>query len=152
MRRVIVALIVALMFGAGTVRAGRTARAILYVPSVNLIAPVTAEIPIVNRDYDMDVVGQGVGHLAGTAWLNDDWARIVLAGHNTGLFGALNAVQVGDVLWLWDAEHIEQYTVVVVSIVPNTDTRWLQPTDAETLTLITCDGDLRRVVHSERSQ
>lgn len=49
-------------------------------------------LPIVGYEYDMDAIGQGVGWLEGTAWVTDDWARIVLAAHNTGAFARLREV------------------------------------------------------------
>ena len=121
----------------------------LYIPRVALDVRV-GECAIVGDQYDTTQLGQGVCHLEGTATLEMDWARIVLAGHTPGGFADLPLLRAGDQVVLWDAARVEAYRVQTVAIVPAEDIRWLMPTADETLTLITCDGDRRLVVHALR--
>lgn len=114
-------------------------------------------LPIVGYEYDMDAIGQGVGWLEGTAWVTDDWARIVLAAHNTGAFARLREVERGMWVYVADWPHstrVEGYRVTLVTLTTPDDVSWLQPTPGETLTLITCAGEgdaLRLIVHAERA-
>lgn len=132
------------------------ARGWLFVPDIWLSAPVGV-IPLVDSVYDMDAIGQGVGWLEGTAWVTDDWARIVLAAHNTGAFARLREVERGMWVYVADWPHstrVEGYRVTLVTLTTPDDVSWLQPTPGETLTLITCAGEgdaLRLIVHAERA-
>jgi len=146
-------LLVLLVFGAGLAltreahAADRTMH--LYIPRLALDVPVS-ECVIVDGWHDTSQLGDGICHLEGTATLAHDWARVVLAGHTPGGFSRLVDVQRGDQLVLWDGARVEAYTVALVTIVEVSDTQWLMPTDDETLTLITCAGAQRRIVHATR--
>jgi LPXTG-site transpeptidase (sortase) family protein len=123
----------------------------LYIPALALDKPI-GECPLVDRAYDTTHLGQGVCHLEGTATLEDDWARIVLAGHTPGGFSNLHRLRVGDDVLVWDAQTVEHYRVVLITITTPDDTSWLFPTQTETLTLITCTSgtSYRLVVHADR--
>jgi len=114
-------------------------------------------LPIRDGVYDMFAVGEGVGWLEGTAWVDDDWARIVLASHNYGAFSRLHELEVGAWIYVADYPHtllVEGYRVTLITTTTPDDVAWLQPTENETLTLITCTGahdELRLIVHAERA-
>lgn len=121
----------------------------LYIPRL-LLDVAVSECPIVDSEYDTSQVGRGVCHLEGTATLAMDWARIVLAGHTPGGFEHLHELRAGDQIVLWDARRVETYSVQLVTVTDVGDLRWLQPTAAETVTLITCVGARRLIVHATR--
>ena len=127
-------------------RAAAADHARLYIPRLSMDAPID-ECALVDRDY---VIGDGVCHLEGTATIEHDWARMVLAGHSPGVFANLVYLEVGDQVMVWDAGAVEVYRVVLITVTTIDDTRWLMPTDTETLTLITCAGDARLIIHAER--
>lgn len=122
----------------------------VYIPRMGLFARV-GECAIVDGWHDTSQLGDGVCHLEGTATLDYDWARIVLAAHDYGAFADLHELRAGDSVLLWNAHAIELYTVVESRVVDVSDTRWLAPTDDETLTLLTCEGARRRAVHAVRT-
>jgi len=121
----------------------------LYIPRLNLVARV-GECPIVDGWHDTTALGNGVCHLEGTATIDHDWARIVLAGHTPGAFEGLADLREGDQVLVWNARAVEVYRVVLITMARVEDVQWLMPTDGETLTLITCRGVDRLIVHAER--
>ena len=146
MRNFVVTLVIlALVWCALPARADSGAMRV-YIPRIGLDLPV-GECPLVDGYH---IIGSGVCHLEGTATIDHDWARITLAGHTPGIFSDLVYVREGDQIMLWNSGAVEIYRVVLIAVTTVDDTQWLQPTTAETLTLITCAGDLRRVVHAER--
>jgi len=122
----------------------------VYIPRLGLVRPI-GECPIVDRIHDTSALEQGVCHLEGTATLDYDWARIVLAGHSNGAFAELHDLRAGDSVIVWDAHTVEVYTVTDLHTVAVADTRWLMPTREETLTLITCAGDDRLIVNVRKN-
>jgi LPXTG-site transpeptidase (sortase) family protein len=92
----------------------------------------------------------GAAWLEGTAWLDYDWARIVLVGHTPGVFNRVHELQLGDLIILSDIGGVEWYAVELTQLATVDDVHWLMPTDTETLTLITCEGTMRRVVQAKR--
>jgi LPXTG-site transpeptidase (sortase) family protein len=119
----------------------------VYIPRLAL-SVVVSECPLVDRLYDTSQLGQGVCHLEGTATIDDTWARIDLAGHTPGGFSDLYLLRIGDDVLVWNTRQVERYQVVEITTTDPYDTRWLFPTPLETLTLITCDGPRRLIVHS----
>lgn len=119
----------------------------VYIPRLSMVEQV-GECPLIDREHDTTALGAGVCHLEGTATLDYDWARIVLAGHSYGAFEELYELRAGDSVLVWNAYTIEAYTVTDTHTVAVTDTRWLMPTQEETLTLITCAGDERLIVNA----
>lgn len=121
----------------------------LYIPRIGLNAEVT-ECALVNGWHDTTHLGSGVCHLEGTATIAHEWARVVLAGHTPGGFSNLVYVEAGDQIMIWDDYAVEVYKITLITMAAIDDTRWLMPTENETLTLITCNGDARLIVHAER--
>jgi sortase A len=123
----------------------------LYIPRLALSAPV-GECALVDHEYDTTRLGNGVCHLEGTATIDHDWARIVLAGHTPGAFSDLPLLRPGDDIVLWNARAVEVYRVELLVVVPVNDTSWLYPTATETLVLITCtqNAQQRLIVQAKR--
>lgn len=115
----------------------------LIIPGVLPYAPIYAA-PIddngtatIEDDYHQ-ISDYGVGHLEGTAWIDDGWGRVVLAGHNPGVFAPILTLQVGDRIII--VSHLAEYEFKVTRIeIVSNNRRWLAPTDKPTLTLITCE-------------
>jgi sortase A len=103
---------------------------VLAIPSVKLEAPIfegTGELTL-NR---------GIGRIEGTADV-DAAGNLGLAGHRDGYFRVLKDVHVGDIIDVQSLARTTRYRVTEVSIVEPTDVHVLAPTDASTLTLVTC--------------
>jgi sortase A len=103
---------------------------VLTISSVELVAPIfdgTAELTL-NR---------GIGRIEGTA---DVGARgnLGLAAHRDGFFRALKDVQVGDTVSVESLDGTIRYRVTELLVVEPADVYVLAPTDATTLTLVTC--------------
>ncbi len=68
--------------------------------------------------------------------------NVILAGHRTAEFRSLARLRAGDSLRLaWPVrggERLRDYRVAALAVVPPDDTSWLQPTDGDALTLVTC--------------
>ncbi len=106
----------------------------VIIPSIALYAPIHTA-PIVDN---MHQIGGGVGHLEGTTWVNDEWGRVVLAAHTPGKFAGLSALQIGDRIIVISDTGAYEFEVTTMTIIDD-DVRWLAPTEAYTLTLLTCD-------------
>lgn len=120
------------------------AKALLWIPVLSLLFPVTFDVPIVNHRYMMPD-DPGIGHLDGTAW---DQGNIVLAGHDYGLFADLDYIEVGQIILLLKSDQAIRFKVQSVQIVDVTETHWLNPTNETVLTLITCEGNQRRIIRA----
>lgn len=124
-------------------------RGMVYIPRLNLVRPITTA-RLMDRTYDLTDLGDGVAWLEGTAWLDLDWARIVLAGHTPGAFEDIRDLRRGDAIVIWDAHAVEVYYVTGTRVVSARDVSWLMPTAGETLLLLTCEGERRFVVQAQR--
>ena len=124
-------------------------RGYLLIPAIDLYRPV-GECALVDGWHDTTALGNGVCHLEGTTWIDDEWGRVALGGHTPGAFARLTEVGVGDVIILWDRAGIEVYRVTWRGSVPVSDIQWLMPTTEQTVVLITCDNADRLIIDSER--
>jgi LPXTG-site transpeptidase (sortase) family protein len=85
-----------------------------------------------------------VGHLQGTAWLNQT-GNVVIGGHSempdgtAGIFHRLYNVGIGDEVFLQDADLTRRYIVVNILSVDYRELSVVYPTTQNRLTLITCD-------------
>jgi sortase A len=108
--------------------------------------------------WDVTNLGMNVGHLQGTAWL-EDAGNIALSGHveladgRAGVFASLHELKPGDLVVLRQGGSERRYSVTEVKTVQPEDLTPLYPTIEERLTLITCgnynffqDTYLERVV------
>ncbi len=133
MRRLLVILcLVFLLMPIGTARAAPLGW--IIIPDVAMYSPI-GYAPIINREYIMP--SGGVVHLEGTTWVNDDWGRVVLAGHNPGMFAGLPDLTVGAQIVIVADGIVHDYRMTDRHITSD-DTGWLMPTKTPTLTLITC--------------
>lgn len=68
--------------------------------------------------------------------------NVIVAGHRTAEFRSLGRLRRGDTLRLaWPVrrgERLRDYRVAALAVVAPDDTTWLQPTDRDALTLVTC--------------
>lgn len=124
----------------------------LSIPSIWDYAKPIGYEPIVNRDYDLTDLGDGVAHLEGTTWIVDDWGRVVIAGHNPGAFSRIGEIAVGDLIEIHAViDHRLVSVVYVVSgVYPGvdpSDISWLMPTNDARLVLLACwDNEQTRII------
>lgn len=117
----------------------------IFIPSAGIIAPIT-QVYLDGVSWDVTRLGNNVGHLQGTSWLDDQPGNIVLSGHvelsdgRQGIFANLNSLQVGQVITLSRGSEQWNYMIVSVETVQPDDLTPLYPSDQARLTLITCDG------------
>jgi LPXTG-site transpeptidase (sortase) family protein len=123
---------------------GMVSEATLFIPKAAVSAPI---IPVFldGESWDVSQLGDNVGHLQGTAWL-DQPGNIVLSGHverrngRPGIFAALNDLSAGDEMIVMYSSIERRYRVAEVRTVEPDDLTPLYPTDSDMLTLITCDS------------
>lgn len=119
------------------------------IPAIGLFRPIY-EVPLVDHEWDLTALGNGVSHLGGTNWIDDDWGRVVLAGHTPGAFEQINTLGIGDEIVISDWDYMAIYRVIATyyeSDLSNIDI--LAPSITPSLLLITCEGAGRRIVISE---
>jgi LPXTG-site transpeptidase (sortase) family protein len=117
----------------------------LSIPSVALDTPV-ALAPLVDHDgaSTWEVPKFLAGHAERTAGAGER-GNAVLIGHVTSVtlgnvFERLNGVREGDVVQVFGGDQRFDYRVAEIRDVSRSDVSVLAPTDAPTLTLITCSG------------
>ncbi len=103
---------------------------VLRIPSLDL------EVPVFPSASDL-VMNRGAGVIDGMAYPHEP-GNIGIAGHRDGYFRVLKDIQVGDRLTLQTLLGPRQFTVNKLQIVEMDDTRLLQDTEEQTLTLVTC--------------
>jgi len=88
-----------------------------------------------------------VAHLSGQGmyWIGSN-VRVVLVGHNPGIFGSLFNLNVGDLVKIKVGSIWYTYSVTNKYITSVTDVGPVQPTPQNILTLITCWGTNQRLV------
>jgi LPXTG-site transpeptidase (sortase) family protein len=117
--------------------------AYLTLPTANISSPVTT-FYLDGVSWAIDPWEDIVGHLEGTAWLNQT-GNIVIGGHSempdgsAGVFYRLYNVGMGDEIFLQDGDLIRRYIVVNILSVDYRDVSVVYPTTHNRLTLITCD-------------
>jgi LPXTG-site transpeptidase (sortase) family protein len=112
-------------------------------PAVSMSAPV---IPAgrVQGTWETRHLGDSVGHLVGTSWLDDPGGNIVLAGHvesNTGApgpFAYLFEAKVGDLVILREGTREEHYRVTSIKRVDPYDVSYVAQDGRKRITMITC--------------
>jgi sortase A len=104
--------------------------AILNIPDLSLEVPVYLGA----GDDNMDL---GAGLISGTA-APGEVGNMGIAGHRDGYFRALKDIQVGQVMSVMSDQDLQQYRVSEILIVDPLDVEVLDPTDHQSLTLVTC--------------
>ena len=124
----------------------------LSIPSIWSYAKPISFTPVVNGDYDLTQLGDGITHLGGTTWIVDDWGRAVIAGHNPGAFSRIGEIAVGDLIEIHAVidHQLVSVTYQISGVYPGVaieDTGWLLPTDDPRLVLMACwDNERSRIV------
>lgn len=113
----------------------------LIIPSIKLYAPIyTAPIDdagTLTRSDDYHTIDHPINHLEGTAWVDQGWGRVVLAGHNPGVFGRVPDLQGGERIIILSHTSAYEFTVVLVQVIEN-DRDVLAPTPGFQVSLLTC--------------
>ena len=117
----------------------------LIIPRIDMVTSITFA-PLVNRIHA--VPAHNAGWLEGTTWIDDTWGRVVLAGHNPGVFYRVGELVPGDLIVVVGQSGRVRYAVTSVEIVNRDAWQLLAPTQTPTLLLITClfDGSEDRIV------
>jgi LPXTG-site transpeptidase (sortase) family protein len=123
-------------------RGDRAANA-LRVNGADPLALGRIEIPrigikaIVREGTDDETLSLAVGHVRGTASPGEN-GNTVLAGHRDTFFWDLRDIRMNDRVRLVVPPRTYEYRVVSIEVVAPDDTRVLDPTKEEALTLVTC--------------
>jgi len=135
----------------------------IFIPTAG-ISQVIIDSLLEPDGWQVDHLGDRVGHLQGTAWLGET-GNIVLAGHvensdgNPSVFAEIGDLVVGDLVILSHLEQEYSYRVIEIKVVESSDLSVVYPVPGEEwVTLITCTGydfisgeyEQRTVVIAER--
>ncbi len=135
----------------------------LYIPKLEVKAPIFSNISGVDKDAYLKVLENGVAHYAGTN-LPGEAGRVFIFGHSSyyrnrpgnykTIFAKLNNLIQNDEIIIYYQQNKYSYRVTSKNIVNPDDTNVLLPTENKTLTLQTCwppgTTDKRLVVNSEQ--
>lgn len=116
----------------------------IVIPKLSVDAPVVLA-PIKDQTWQVDHLGQAVGHLEGTAPPGSD-SNLVLAGHVTlsasvyGPFAGLGQLTTGDQVIVYEGDQAFQYLVDGYQTVERTAVDVTYPTNTGQITLITCNN------------
>ena len=104
----------------------------IEIPKINLTAPIA-------EGTSQEVMKEYVGHFENTEVLN---GNVGLAAHNRGFpinyFARLKELKEGDEIIYKTKFGIKKYKVFLSTIITDTDWSYLQKSDKNTITLITC--------------
>lgn len=132
----------------------------LMIPKLDAQFDVPVQIvnvPLKDREWDVSGLGDYVGWLEGTTWMDDHWGNTVLAAHvqlgpeHKGPFWGLRDLVPGDEIIVIEGDF--EWVFEVQSVVPVDPDFWqaAAPTNEPTLTLITCTNwDRNYGVFSQR--
>ena len=109
----------------------------IKIPKINVDAPIRSGIT-------QDVLATAVGHFPDTTSWN---GNVALAGHNRGyrcnFFQNIKNLKVGDKIIYSTDKGERTYKIIVNKIIKQTDWSYLQGTNDNRLTLITCVENMR---------
>lgn len=103
---------------------------IIRIPAVDI------ELPVFDGTEEYSLT-RGAGRIEGTAPLGGA-GNTGLAAHRDGYFRALKNIKVGDDILIETLDDDHKYRIVDLSIVYPEDTYVLEPTETDSLTLVTC--------------
>jgi sortase A len=83
------------------------------------------------------ILRHAVGHISATA-LPGESGNVVLTGHRDSFFRPLRSIQPGDVITVKTLDGDFEYQVASTEVVLPSDVQVLQPSNENTLTLVTC--------------
>jgi LPXTG-site transpeptidase (sortase) family protein len=122
----------------------------LIIPSLSLYKPIQF-IPLIDKQYDLTELGYGAARLDGTVWDDVSWGRTVLVGHTPGGFEDINQLKMNDKIIILTKTAAFSYIVFDNFLTTVDDVQWLMPTTEHELLLITCEGELRRIIRARRT-
>ena len=102
----------------------------IEIPRLGIAAPV-------REGSEDETLRVAVGHIEGTARIGAP-GNAGLAAHRNTFFHPLRNVKIGDLVTVTTADGVFSYRVKGTRVVEPTDVSVLEPTPAETLTLVTC--------------
>lgn len=116
---------------------------LITFPGASMSAPI---IPAgrLQGTWETRHLGDSVGHLVGTSWLDDPGGNIVLAGHVEnasglpGPFAHLFEAESGDLVIVRDGLREEHFTVTSINYAESTEIGYVAQDGQRRLTLITC--------------
>jgi sortase A len=116
---------------------------LIVFPSASISAPI---IPAgrVQGTWETRHLGDSVGHLVGTSWLDGPGSNIVLAGHvesatgEPGPFAYLFQAHLGDTIILREGTREQYYKVTEIEEVQPDDVSYVAQSGKPRMTLITC--------------
>lgn len=118
----------------------------IEIPKINLIAPIA-------EGTSQEVMLEYVGHFEETKVL---YGNVGLAAHNRGYpinyFARLKELVEGDEIIYKTKYGQKVYEITLITIIEDTDWSYLQETDENTITLITCvenQGNKRRCIQGK---
>jgi sortase A len=94
------------------------------------------KVPVYNGTDEINL-NRGAGRIKGTGWI-DTPGNLGIAGHRDGFFRVLKDIEVGDSIEMLTFQGESEFVVSSITIVDPTDVSVLAPTDATTITLVTC--------------
>ncbi len=119
----------------------------LEIPTLNLIAPI-------KEGTTQDLLKTGIGHFEGAPVWN---GNVSLAAHNRGykcnFFAKIKELKIGDKIIYYTKYGKREYKVVLNKIINQTDWSYVENTEDNRLTLITCVENMfeyRRCVQAVR--
>jgi len=108
-----------------------------FHPIARLAVPRLGESRSVIEGASGTSLAFAIGHVDGTARPGER-GNMVLAGHRDGAFRMLSEIRAGDRLQIETSEGLSRYHVDGIHVVEAGDTRWIEPTAEDRLTLVTC--------------
>lgn len=117
----------------------------IYIPKINLYAPIS-------EGTSKEVMDKYVGHFIDSSVIK---GNVCLGAHNRGYpvnyFQDIKKLEKGDVIYYKKDDIIMKYIVNIVSVIKDTDWTYLENTEDNKITLITCvenEPDYRRCVQA----
>lgn len=105
---------------------------IIEIPKINLLAPI-------KEGTSQEVLADAVGHFEESEKYE---GNVALAGHNRGyncdFFGEIKKLKNGDKIIYYTDEGRKEYEVVLNKIIHQTDWTYIENTEDNRITLITC--------------
>lgn len=128
----------------------------LIIPAIQMSAPIV-EAYRIGDSWEVRNLGNSVGHLVGTSWLDDPGGNIALAGHiddadgKPGPFAVLSQAKVGDLVILREGQREIIYHVLMLAQAAPEDIQFVVQDGRRRLTLITCsDWDVKTANYLKR--
>jgi sortase A len=115
------------------------------VPAGKLIIPSIDLSHVILDNANNEALAFGPGHIEGTSFPGES-GNIGIAGHRDSFFKQLENISEGDFIGLEYDAGLQIYQVSHLEVIEPNQTEWLNPTNFDCLTLVTCypfqyDGD-----------